>query len=123
FADDEERRARFDREAKAIAALSHPNIVAIFDTGVEQGQLFVVTELLEGGPLRGALDAGALPVRKAFDIAVPVEHGVAGAADKGIVHRDLKRENGFLGRNAQVKILDFALAWPMVPASATAQTA
>jgi Tol biopolymer transport system component len=106
----DERRARFEREAQAIAALSHPNILAIFDTGVNAGQLYVVTELLEGETLRDALKIGALPVRKAVDIAVQIAHGLGAAHDKHIVHRDLKPENVFLLEDGQVKILDFGLA-------------
>ena len=110
----DERRARFEREAQAVAALSHPNILAIFDTGVNVGQLYVVTELLEGETLRDALQTGALPVRKAVDVAVQIAHGLAAAHDKHIVHRDLKPENVFLLADGQVKILDFGLARQVV---------
>ena len=110
----DERRARFEREAQAVAALSHPNILAIFDTGVNAGQLYVVTELLEGETLRDALQTGALPVRKAVDIAVQIAHGLAAAHDKHLVHRDLKPENVFLLEDGQVKILDFGLARQVV---------
>jgi serine/threonine protein kinase len=110
FAADPARRARFEQEAQAIAALSHPNILAIFDTGVHDGLLYVVTELLEGGTLRDALQEGALPVRKAVEIAVQIAHGLAAAHDKHLVHRDLKPENVFLLADGQVKILDFGLA-------------
>jgi serine/threonine protein kinase len=127
FAADPARRARFEHEAQAIAALSHPNILAIFDTGVHpstastgsgqagsagspQAQLYVVTELLDGETLRDALQDGALPVRKAVEIAVQIAHGLAAAHDKHLVHRDLKPENVFLLPDGQVKILDFGLA-------------
>ena len=108
FAVDPDRRARFEREAKAIASLSHPNILAIFDTGVHEGQLFIVTELLEGGTLRER--TGRVPVRKAIDIAVQIAQGLTAAHDKGLVHRDLKPENIFLLNDGHVKILDFGLA-------------
>src|SRR5262245_42089969 len=88
FAADRERRARFEREAKSVAAFSHPNILAIHDTGSHDGELYVVTELLDGETLRAVLGAGALPVRKAIDIAVQIARGLAAAHDKGIVHRD-----------------------------------
>jgi len=110
----DERRARFEREAQAVAALSHPNILAIFDTGASDNQLYVVTELLEGETLRDALQDGALPVRKAVDIAVQIAHGLAAAHDKQLVHRDLKPENVFLLADGQVKILDFGLARQVV---------
>jgi dipeptidyl aminopeptidase/acylaminoacyl peptidase len=110
IATDADSRARFEREAKAVAALSHPNIVNIFDTGIEQGQLYVVMELLDGETLRERLVGGALTVRKTIDIAVQVAKGLAAAHDKALVHRDLKPENIFLLTDGQVKILDFGLA-------------
>jgi len=100
--------ARFEREAKAIAALSHPNIVAVFDTGVQDGRTFVVMELLAGRTLRDAM-AGLGP-RKAIDVAIQIARGLGAAHEKGIVHRDLKPENVFLLDDGQVKILDFGLA-------------
>ena len=113
FADDAGRRERFEREAKAIAALSHPNIVAIFDTGRTSDQppvSYVVTELLEGETLRDALGRGALPVKKAIEVAAQIARGLAAAHDKGVVHRDLKPENVFLLTNGRAKVLDFGLA-------------
>ncbi|MSO61500.1 MAG: serine/threonine protein kinase [Acidobacteria bacterium] len=107
---DADRRARFEREAKAVAALSHPNIINIFDTGVHEGHPFVVMELLDGETLRDRLMSGALPVRKAVEIAVQIARGLGAAHDKQIVHRDLKPENIFIVRDGQVKILDFGLA-------------
>jgi len=123
FTDDADRRVRFEREAKAIAALSHPNILAIHDTGVQDQQLFVVTELLDGQNLRAALEHGALPIRKAVEIAIQVARGLGAVHDKGIVHRDLKPENVFLLRDGQVKILDFGLVGQAVSGSDTTQTA
>jgi len=110
FADDIGRRERFGREARTVAALSHGNIVSVFDTGVHDQHIYVVMELLEGQTLREALSAGMLPVRKALDIAVQVARGLAAAHDKGLVHRDLKPENVFLLDDGRVKILDFGLA-------------
>lgn len=103
-------RARFEREARAVAALSHPNILAIFDFGEEEGVSYAVTELLEGQTLRERLSEGPMPLRKAMDTAVQVARGLAAAHDKGICHRDIKPENLFLTRDGQVKILDFGLA-------------
>jgi hypothetical protein len=110
FTGDPDRRSRFEREAKAIAALSHPNILAIFDVGTHGGQMYAVTELLEGQSLRDRLSTGAVPVRKSVEVMVQVARGLAAAHDKGIIHRDLKPENVFLLMGGQVKILDFGLA-------------
>jgi eukaryotic-like serine/threonine-protein kinase len=110
FIADPDRRARFEHEAQAIAALSHPNILAIHDTGVHDGQMFVVTELLEGETLRDRLHAGGVPVRKAIEWAVQIARALAAAHEKAIVHRDLKPENIFLLADGQVKLIDFGLA-------------
>jgi len=122
FASDPERRARFEREAQAVAALSHPNVLAIHDTGIHDGQMFVVTELLEGETLGERLKAGALPVRKALDAAVQIARGLAAAHDKHIIHRDLKPENVFLLRDGRVKILDFGLARHMPSTAGATET-
>jgi eukaryotic-like serine/threonine-protein kinase len=110
FSNDADRRLRFEREARAVASLSHPNIVSLFDTGVHDGQLFAVMELLDGETLRQRLSVGALPVRKAIDYGVQIARGLGAAHEKGLIHRDLKPENVFLLRDGHVKILDFGLA-------------
>jgi hypothetical protein len=116
FASDPERRARFEREAKAVAALNHPNIVSLFDTGAHPGPTgepvrFVVMELLAGETVRERLAASAvMPVRKAVETAIQIARGLAAAHDKQLVHRDLKPENVFLTRDGHVKILDFGIA-------------
>src|SRR5262252_5164993 len=102
--------ARFEREARAVAALSHPNILAIHDFGREGDVAYCVTELLEGESLRQRLDAGAIPPRKAVEYAQQIARGLAAAHDRGIVHRDLKPDNVYLTRDGIVKILDFGLA-------------
>ncbi|HEX5215994.1 MAG TPA: protein kinase [Vicinamibacterales bacterium] len=107
-----ERRARFEREARAVAALSHPNILAIHDVGVHEGVSFAVMELLHGETLRDRLKSGPLPVRKATEIAIQIARGLGAAHDKNLIHRDLKPENLFLLADGQVKILDFGLARP-----------
>jgi Tol biopolymer transport system component len=117
FAEDGDRLSRFEREAKAVAALSHPNILAIHDTGSHAGRMFVVTELLEGETLRARLQQGPMPVRKATEVATQIARGLAAAHDKGIIHRDLKPENVFLLKDGQVKVLDFGLA-RMIPTGA-----
>ena len=122
FAHDPTRRARFERETQAVAALSHTNILAIFDTGIHDDQLFAVTELLDGETLRDRLAGGALPVKAAIDIATQIARGLAAAHEKGIVHRDLKPENVFLVRNGQAKILDFGLATTPAGSSHATQT-
>jgi serine/threonine protein kinase len=101
---------RFEREAKAVAAISHPNILTIFDFGAHEGVAYAAMELLDGESLRERLTSGPLPERKAIDIAVQVARGLAAAHDIGLAHRDLKPDNVFLLRDGQVKILDFGLA-------------
>jgi Tol biopolymer transport system component len=103
-------RERFERESKAVAALSHPNILALYDVGLEGETAYAVTELLEGQTLRRALQPGRLHIRKALDYAMQVGKGLVAAHEKGIVHRDLKPENLFVTRSGHVKILDFGLA-------------
>jgi serine/threonine protein kinase len=105
-----ESRSRFEREARAIAALNHPNIVAVYDFGVEAGQQYIVSELVEGESLRALLMGKPVPVRKLLDIATQVADGLAAAHAAGVVHRDLKPENIMLARDGRVKILDFGLA-------------
>jgi serine/threonine protein kinase/tetratricopeptide (TPR) repeat protein len=109
--------ARFERESKAVAALSHPNILALYDVGAEQGISFAVMELLEGETLRRRLEKEAMPWQKAVAIAVAVADGLAAAHTKGIIHRDLKPANIFLTSDGRVKILDFGLARVKPPVS------
>ncbi len=110
FARETDRLHRFEQEARAVAALNHPNILAIFDTGQNNGSPFLVSELLEGDTLREILDGGALPQRKVIDHGVQIAQGLAAAHEKGIVHRDLKPENIFITKDGRIKILDFGLA-------------
>jgi len=110
FSSDQDRLYRFEQEARAVAALNHPNILAIHDVGQHNGSRFLVSELLEGESLRDALDGGPLSQRKTIDVGVQIAQGLAAAHDKGIVHRDLKPENLFLTKDGRVKILDFGLA-------------
>jgi Tol biopolymer transport system component len=110
FARDEDRLHRFEQEARTVAALNHPNILALHDTGTHQGSPYLISELLEGESLRQRLLEGALPARKAVDSAQQIAQGLAAAHDKGVVHRDLKPDNIFVSRDGRVKILDFGLA-------------
>ena len=123
FAADPDRLRRFQQEARAVAALNHPNIIAIYDVGSDGGRPFLISELLEGETLRSRLVAGALPPRLALDFAVQIARGLAAAHDKGIVHRDLKPENLFVAKDRRIKILDFGLAKQVVPASGLPPTA
>jgi len=107
---DPQALARFDCEARAVAALSHPNILAIFDVGTDHGVGYVVTELLEGETLSARVARGALAWRKTAEIGLALAEGLAAAHLKGIVHRDLKPDNIFLTIDGRVKILDFGLA-------------
>jgi Tol biopolymer transport system component len=116
FFEDKERVARFEREAKLLAALNHPNIAAIYSfeeipgTPGSPGRHVLAQELLEGETLRSALAGGKLSQRNAIDYALQIAHGLAAAHDKGIIHRDLKPENLFVTKDGRLKILDFGLA-------------
>jgi Tol biopolymer transport system component len=110
FADDPDRARRFQKEARAAGALSHPNILAVFDVGQEGETPFLVTELLEGAPLRERMDQGRLSLTKIADYGKQTAAGLAAAHDKGIFHRDIKPENLFLTKHGLIKILDFGLA-------------
>lgn len=102
--------ARFEREAQAVAALSHPNILAVHDFGRTDAIAYVVFELLEGATLRERLSDGSLPLRKAIDYARQVADGLAAAHARGITHRDIKPDNLFVTDEGRIKILDFGLA-------------
>jgi eukaryotic-like serine/threonine-protein kinase len=111
FAGDRDRLRRFEREARAVAALNHPNILAIHDVGTQPDAApYLVSELLEGESLRQRLQKGPLSARKAIDYGIQIAQGLSAAHDKGIAHRDLKPENLFLTKDGLVKILDFGVA-------------
>jgi eukaryotic-like serine/threonine-protein kinase len=107
---DPDRLRRFEQEARAAAALNHPNILAVYQFGTYEGAPYLVSELLEGSTLRDQLLRGPLPIRKAVEYGIQTAHGLAAAHEKGIVHRDLKPENLFLTKDGRIKILDFGLA-------------
>lgn len=119
YSSDPDRLRRFEQEARATAALNHPNILAVFDVGRQDGSPYIVSELLEGESLRTRLQAGGLPVRKAVEYALQILHGLAAAHDRGIFHRDLKPENIFVTREGHLKILDFGLAKLTQPVTAS----
>ena len=110
FASDPDRLRRFESEARAAAALNHPNILVLHDVGTQDGVPYVVSELLDGQTLRTALERGPMPTRKAIEYGIQIASGLAAAHEKGIVHRDLKPENLFVTKDGRIKILDFGLA-------------
>jgi serine/threonine protein kinase len=105
-----ESLARFEREAKAVAALNHPNITGIFDIGNSDGIAYVAMELLEGESLRTRLEQGPLTPKQATALAIQIAQGLAAAHEKGVIHRDLKPDNLWITREGRLKILDFGLA-------------
>ena len=107
---DPDRLRRFEQEARAAAALNHPNILAVYQMATHNGLSYMVTELLDGETLRERMRRGVIPLRKAIDYEVQIAQGLAAAHEKGIVHRDLKPENLFVSKDGRVKILDFGLA-------------
>jgi serine/threonine protein kinase len=118
FTHDADRLRRFEQEARAVAALNHPNIVAVYDVGTSGGGAadadgevhYIVSELLDGETLRQRIPATGIATRKAIELAVQLANGLAAAHEQGIVHRDLKPENIFITKNGRLKILDFGLA-------------
>jgi len=118
FATDPVRRQRFESEARSAATLNHPNIIAVYDVGTEDGTSYIVTELIDGQPLRRQVPG----LRKTLDWAVQIANGLAAAHAAGIVHRDLKPDNILLTRDGRIKILDFGLAKLNVPRAVAAAT-
>jgi tRNA A-37 threonylcarbamoyl transferase component Bud32 len=110
FAEDKERLARFEREAKLLAVLNHPNIAMIHGTEDSEGKRFLVLELADGETLRSRLERGPLAVEDALEICKQISEGLEAAHEKGIIHRDLKPGNIMISPEGKVKILDFGLA-------------
>jgi len=122
FASDRERLERFQQEARILSALNHPNLMAVYDVGEQNGLHFLVSEFLDGQSLRERLTAGPLPQRRVIEYGLQIAKGLAAAHEKGIVHRDLKPDNIFVLRDERVKILDFGLAKQVARAAAADQT-
>jgi serine/threonine-protein kinase len=110
FADDEERRRRFLREARSAAAIDHPNIATVYDVGEADSRVYIAMQLVEGESLRSRLARGAMPVAEAVRVARAIARGLSRAHARGIVHRDLKPDNVMLDEEGEPKILDFGLA-------------
>ncbi|HEY5645223.1 MAG TPA: serine/threonine-protein kinase, partial [Pseudomonadales bacterium] len=110
FADDAERLARFEREAKVLATLAHPNIAAIYGLHEVSGTRFLAMELVPGDDLSVRVAAGPLPVDEALAIAAQIADALQAAHEQGIIHRDLKPANLRVGEDGRVRVLDFGLA-------------
>ncbi len=110
FARDEERLARFEREAKLLASLNHPNIATIHGLEEHEGTQFLVLELVEGDTLQDRLKRGAIPVEESLKLALQIAEALEAAHEKGVIHRDLKPGNIKVTRDGKVKVLDFGLA-------------
>jgi adenylate cyclase len=114
-ADDPERRAFFEREAKAVAALSHPNIVTIFAVSEAEGTIFFTMEYVDGSPLSKLVSPGGVDLDRFLEVAVPLADAVSAAHARGIIHRDLKPQNIMIDAQGTLKILDFGLARILLP--------
>ena len=110
FSNDADRRRRFEQEARAAGGLNHPNILAVYDVGIENESSYIVTEVLDGETLRDRMAGHPLPPRKAADYARQIASGLAAAHEHGVVHRDIKPANLFVTTDGRIKILDFGLA-------------
>ena len=119
---DPARRQRFETEARAVAALNHPNIVSVYDAGLQDHTAYIVSELLRGETLREIIARGPLPIRKVLDIAAQIADGLAAAHAAQIIHRDLKPKNVMLTAESRVKILDFGLAKSLSTETHTAES-
>jgi serine/threonine protein kinase len=107
---DADRRRQFEQEARTAGGLNHPNIVAVYDVGIEAGASYIVTEILDGETLQHRIDGRPLPLRKAVDYALQTASGLAAAHERGVIHRDIKPANLFVTTDGRIKILDFGIA-------------
>ena len=117
LAADADRRARFEREARAASGLSHPNILSVYDIGSSDSTIYMAMEFVDGQTLKDLIAAGPVPTKKLLELAVQLADGLAAAHAAGIVHRDLKPQNVMISRHGFVKILDFGLAKLITPES------
>ncbi len=115
LAADAERRARFEREARAASGLSHPNILTVYDIGTTDETVYIAMELVDGGTLKDLIASGPLPTRKLLELGTQIADGLAAAHAAGIVHRDLKPANVMVSKHGFAKILDFGLAKLVTP--------
>jgi len=113
LASDAEALTRFEREARAVSSLAHPNICSLHDLDEYEGHPFMILECMEGSSLRKTMEAGRLPVQMLIDVGIQVARGLEAAHGKGIVHRDIKPENVFVRHDGLIKILDFGIARPV----------
>jgi serine/threonine protein kinase/pimeloyl-ACP methyl ester carboxylesterase len=114
FAKDPDRLARFEREARVLASLNHPNIVTIFSVEEDADVPYLVMELVEGRPLSSLIPTGGLPTSRLLELAIPMAEALAAANGRGVIHRDLKPANVVVGEGGQVKVIDFGLAKKVV---------
>ena len=114
---------RFEREARLVGSVTHPNVVALHDVGVHDGKPYFVTELLQGETLRTRMGKGPVPLQTALAWASQMAEGLAAAHERGIVHRDLKPENVLVSRDGHVKLLDFGIAKVIAAAAHEPETA
>src|SRR5437762_9137851 len=105
-----DRLARFEREARTVAGLNHPNIVTLFSVEDENGTRFLTMELVDGQSLDQLVTAGGLPLARVLELAIPLANALVAAHERGVVHRDLKPGNVMIRRDGWVKVLDFGLA-------------
>src|SRR5215470_14823554 len=105
-----ESLARFEREARAVAGLNHPNVVVLHSIEEEDGTRFLTMELIEGRDLTSLVSTGGLPLAQVLDVAIPLADALVAAHEKGVIHRDLKPANVMVTREGRVKVLDFGLA-------------